>query len=81
MLLGRKEPFDCDTYRPLGVAVEKKLLNDSRSSLSLVLATDKPKGQEERKRINDLFDALKETGHCEICTREKVEKAREFLSE
>jgi len=81
MLMDRKQLFNCDTYRPLGKAVEEKLLADSRSSLTLVLATDRPKGQEEKKRIDDLYGALKETGHCNVCIREKVEKAREFLSE
>ncbi|OGG45258.1 hypothetical protein A2673_01560 [Candidatus Kaiserbacteria bacterium RIFCSPHIGHO2_01_FULL_50_13] len=71
-----------DTYPPLRRAINKKLLEDSRSSLALVLATDKPHGTEEQKRVNDLFGVLEQDhGFCPVCARETVEKAREYLSE
>ncbi|MEK7596309.1 MAG: hypothetical protein AAB564_02055 [Patescibacteria group bacterium] len=73
--------FGYESYPPLAKAVEKKLISDSKDILSLVLATDKPKGEEERRRIGDLFKELKNKGHCEHCAKEYVEKAREFLSE
>lgn len=73
--------FSFESYRPLARAVEKKLLSDSREMLTAVLAIDKPKGSEEKKRTDDLFDSLKKKGFCEICARETVEKVREFLRE
>ena len=73
--------FDYDTYPPLAKAVEKKLLTDSRASLTLVLATDKPKGDEEKRRLNDIFQGLTDAGFCKVCAREFVEKAQEFLNE
>jgi len=71
-----------DSYRPLAKAVEKKLLEDSRSNLTLVLSTDKPLGAEDKQRVNDLFGTMKKDhGFCEVCAAETVEKARDFLSE
>ena len=71
-----------DTYPPLRRAIDKKLLEDSKSSLALVLATDKPHGTEEQRRVDDLFGVLKhDHGFCPVCARETVEKAREYLSE
>jgi len=79
--MAHDKDFGYDTYPPLAKAVEKKLINDSSATLTLVLATDRPKGEEEKKRISDLFNELKERGCCEKCAKEYVEKAREFLSE
>lgn len=76
--------FGYDTYTPLARAVEEKLLADSRATLTLVLASDKPKDSEARKRAEDLFSELTCTdglGFCEICAKEVVEKTAEFLSE
>ncbi|MBI2108940.1 MAG: hypothetical protein HYT93_02015 [Parcubacteria group bacterium] len=73
--------FSYSTYPPLARAVEKKLLADSKSSLTLVLASDKPKGTEEKKRVENLFASLGESGFCEVCAKEVVEKAQEFLRE
>ncbi|MBI5742259.1 MAG: hypothetical protein HZA25_00270 [Candidatus Niyogibacteria bacterium] len=78
---GDPQNFGYDSYPPLAKAVEKKLIADSKATLTLVLSSDKPKGEEEKKRINDLFSALIEQGHCEHCAKEAVTKAREFLSE
>lgn len=72
--------FGFDTYPPLARAVEEKLLIESRSSLALVLARDKPKDEEAKQRAKDLFQGLSESGFCEICAREMIEKASEFLS-
>lgn len=80
-MISRGRVFNYDAYPPLAKAVEAKLLHDSRDSLALVLSQDRPRGEEERRRVNDLFDALKECDYCEVCAREMVEKAREFLSE
>jgi len=80
--------FNYDTYPPLAKAVEKKLLADSRDNLTTVLATDKPKEGEQKRRVDDLFTALmnpasgkEEDKHCKVCAREAVERAREFISE
>lgn len=73
--------FGFETYPPLAHAVEEKLLADSRATLTLVLASDKPKGEEEKKRAQDLFTGLSESGFCEVCAKEMVEKTTEFLSE
>ena len=80
--------FSYDSYPPLAKAVEKKLLADSRASLTTILATDKPKEGEQKKRIDDLFTILtnpvsgkEEEEHCKVCAKEAVERAREFLSE
>jgi len=73
--------FGFDTYPALRRAVEEKLLADARTTLLLVLDPNKPKEAAGEKRIEDLFEAMKKKGHCEVCTREFVEKAHEFLSE
>ncbi|MEX2090658.1 MAG: hypothetical protein WD989_00795 [Candidatus Paceibacterota bacterium] len=76
--------FGYDTYTPLARAVEEKLLADSRATLTLILASDKPKDSEARKRADDLFSELTRLdgpGFCEICSKEVVEKTAEFLSE
>lgn len=78
---GDPQNFGYDSYSPLRKAVEKKLLSDSKATLTLVLNTDKPKDKEDKKRVSDLFTALKEQGHCECCAKEAVLKAKEFLSE
>lgn len=80
-LIANNLKFGYDTYRPLREASENKLVKDSEKMLSLILATDKPKGEEEGKRRKDLFNALLEEGHCVKCAREHVEKARDFISE
>ena len=73
--------FRYETYYPLAQAVERKLLADSKSTLTLVLASDKPKGDEEKKRVGELFSELTGPGgFCEICAKEIVEKAAEFLN-
>jgi len=71
--------FGPDSYTPLMYGIEKKLLADCSQMLTVVLATDKPKGEEEKKRTDDLLKALEESGHCQVCAKESVEKAREFI--
>ncbi|HEY4484193.1 MAG TPA: hypothetical protein VI978_00505 [Candidatus Paceibacterota bacterium] len=80
--------FGYDSYPPLSRAVEKKLLADSKSQLTTVLATDRPKEEGDKRRIDNLFMALtnppsgrEEDRHCKFCAAEAVERAREFLSE
>ncbi|MBI1957138.1 MAG: hypothetical protein HYS44_01635 [Candidatus Niyogibacteria bacterium] len=73
--------FSYDTYQPLAEAIDKKLLHDSRAFLMHVLDPNRPRGEEEKKRVQDLFGALKMREHCEVCARELVEKASEFLRE
>lgn len=73
--------FSFETYTLLRKAVERKLLSDTKDSLTLVLSQDRIKGDEATKRVDDLFSSLKDNGCCEVCAKELVEKAREFLSE
>lgn len=80
-LMATDPSFGYDTYDFLREAVEKKLLTDAKSSLTLVLDPRRPKGDEERKRALDLFSELEKRGHCPICAKESIEKAGEFLSE
>ncbi len=77
-----EQDFDFETYEPLQEAVEKKLLHQMKDTLSLVVSKDKPKGEEEKARAQDLYETLiKERGFCEICAREFIEDAARFLSE
>ena len=76
----RAKHFDFDTYRPLAIAVEKKLLQDTKSALTLVLDPDRPKDETQKKRAQTLFDELRSGGFCEVCAREFIEKAAEFLN-
>ena len=62
-------------------AAQKRLLEDNKSVLLLVLSPDKPQTQESKKRAQDLLDGLKERGCCPICSREFIEKASEFQNE
>jgi len=77
--------FNYDSYPPLARAVEKKLLEDSKSTLTIILASDKPKTSEDQRRLQTLYENLtdpkRENPFCEICAKEAVEKAKEFLSE
>ncbi len=74
--------FGYETYEPLQEAVEKKLLHQMKDTLSLVVSSERPKGDEERARARDLFDTLvNERGFCETCAREFIEDAARFLSE
>jgi serine protein kinase len=70
-----------ESYSPLAWAVERKLLEDSKDMLQLVLATDKPLDSEAQKRVNDLFGAMQEKhGYCKVCATEAVEHTRMLLS-
>lgn len=80
VLKGSIPDFGPDTYPPLIKAIERKILADSRTTLGLVIAQDRPKGEEEKGRAQDLYDALIAQGFCPICARETVGKAAEFLS-
>ena len=81
-MAGRKD-FTYEDYSPLARAVDKAILEESRSQLLTVITPDKLKGSEEDKRAKDLFDALTEgpEAFCPICAREMIEKAAEFLNE
>ncbi len=80
MLYARNITYD--TYSPLARAVEKKLLSDSKDMLKTVLAIHKSKDEETKKRANDLFSELTGPGgFCNICAKEIIEKADEFLNE
>jgi len=80
-LMGSDPSFGYDSYPPLRVAVEKKLLSDAQSTLKLVLDPNRPKDEEAKKRTGDLFGELEKTGHCGVCAAEIVKNAAEFLSE
>lgn len=73
--------FNYDNYPPLAKAVEKKLLGDSKESLTLVLSEDEVRDTEAKKRSKDTVDALKAAGCCRHCAKEFMEKAAEFLRE
>lgn len=80
-LRSKIKDFSYHTYPPLARAIDERLLADNKASLSLVLSADKPKGEEEKKRAQDLFDGLSEAGFCDVCAREVIEEAAKFLSE
>ena len=80
-LAGVLKQFDFETSPPLREAVERKLLADTKAALTLVISPDKPKGDEERRRADDLLGGLKERGFCDVCSKELMERATEFLSE
>lgn len=73
--------FGFDSYPPLARACEKKLMADSKATLKVVLAKDRPKGEEENRRYQDLWGTLLSSGYCDICATEAVERAGEFLDE
>lgn len=81
----RGSPFTYETYKPLARAVEKKLLRDTKNSLKLTLSKDRAKEGEEKKRMEDILDALmdkrkpSEQRFCHTCSQEFVQHASEFL--
>jgi serine protein kinase len=75
------ENFGPESCPQLARACDKKLLADSKATLSIVLATDKPQSKEETERHHELIQELMQGGHCSKCAREAIEKAREFLHE
>lgn len=81
----QSRPFTYETYKPLALAVEKKLLHDAKSSLQLVFSRDKLKEGEQKKRVEDILDALTserkpvEERFCHACAHEFVQHATEFL--
>jgi len=78
----KDEDFSYETYPPLAKACDKKLLNDSKDTLTLVLSSDRPKEDTDKKRQNDLFNALLDKYDCcPKCAKEFLERGREFLRE
>ncbi len=76
--------FGYHTYPPLARAVEKKLMSDSKATLKLVLATDKPLSDEEKSKANELFQELTRAGgpgFCHKCAKEALDDAAKFLNE
>ncbi len=76
---GSTPDFSFDTYPPLARACEKRLIDDSRTTLSLILKRDRVREGDEDKRYKDLYTGLKEAGFCDLCAEEATEKATEFL--
>ncbi|MDP2695779.1 MAG: AAA family ATPase [bacterium] len=79
LFLGRGEKFDYDSYEPLADAVDRHLMEKAQNDLSLVLSTDRPLEDNVKKRAEDIFDGLKDAGFCEVCSKEMVQKARDFI--
>ncbi len=73
--------FSYTTYRPLARAVEKKLLDDTKHTMTLVLSQEKAQNEESRKRSHDLQEALKGDNFCDTCAKELMEQAAAFLKE
>ncbi|MEX0877682.1 MAG: hypothetical protein WDZ40_02335 [Candidatus Spechtbacterales bacterium] len=73
--------FGYDNYQPLRRAVERMLLERSRTSLTLVLASDRPEDADIKQRAKDLYDGLKERGFCRTGAKEAVRTASEILNE
>lgn len=77
--------FSYQSYEPLAKAIEKYLIRQTKDTLKLVLNPDKAKDESQRKRVQDIFDALTdktkpvEARFCDICAKEIVERASEFL--
>lgn len=74
-----KERFSYETYTPLRKAVEKKLLEENRALLKIVIKKDASKNELEKKRADDLYSELLNDGFCEVCAHEIIEKAGDFL--
>ena len=73
--------FGPETYPRLTRAVEAMLIASCQSSITLVLDSDKPKSIEDKHRLNEIMEGLKEAEFCDVCARETLRKAREFFSE
>jgi len=73
------EEFNYKSYLPLTRAIEKKLFDDCRHIFFIVLNDTAAKNDEEKKRADDLFSGLLRAGFCDMCAREALEKAREFM--
>jgi len=81
-LLELSEEITYENYPDLAEAVNRKLISDSREMLISILASDKPKSDEAKKRANELFSELTENGgFCHICAKEIIEKASDYLNE
>ncbi len=76
-----REDFGPENFRPLRKAIEKKVMEDARSNLHLVLSSDKAKEEADKKKGEEIFQNLIENrGFCEICAREAIEKIMEIMS-
>lgn len=76
---GKELAFGNGTYPPLDEGVKKKLMAESKATLTAVLNTNNAKNQEETLRAKQLFDGLSEGGFCKVCAKEAVEQAREIF--
>ena len=78
--MGIMSDFNYETYEPLRDAVEKKLLADARTHLTLVLDTTQPHDEESRQRADDLITGLNDIGCCSVCRKEFLQQAAQFVS-
>lgn len=71
--------FDLESYPPLGEASRAYVLEQCEGILNVVLSEDKAKTGEEKNRLANIFSDLEQRGFCKICSKELIEKAREYL--
>lgn len=69
-----------DRYPALAKAVDKKLLADNKNNLAHLMADHESKTEEDRKRINEMFKELSDSGCCEICANEFLKKASKLIN-
>lgn len=79
MVERRGEKFNRSLYPLLAQAVEKKLLDESGTQLSIVLKTDRIQDAETHKRFKDLYKGLEDMDFCKICSQEILEKTKAYL--
>lgn len=79
-VIGEKN-FGPETYPRLTRAVEAMLIASCQSSITLVLDEDRPKSIEDKHRMNEIMEGLKDAKFCDECAKEALKQARELFTE
>ncbi len=66
---GRK--FDYTSHQGLSDAIEKKLFSDVKSVTKAIVSAD-VLDKDQEKRLDQVIQAMKENGYCEVCARETL---------
>lgn len=68
-----------EAYEPLEKAAEKKMIEDNKTNIALLLDTTRLPTEEDQRRSKDLKDALADMGFCPVCSQEICERGYEFM--
>lgn len=75
----RGQKFDFQTYEPLKLAIERKLIADLKNVVSLTIADKSKKDPKTLKRRSDALEALQKKGYCPVCAENLLQYVGDIL--